>query len=312
MSIAQIEGRARGAGSEFALACDMRFAARETAVFSQMEGAFGLIPGGGAAQSLTRLMGRGHAMEVMLGALDYDADTAERYGCGSTARCQLRHSTDFVAALARRIARFPAAGHVAIKARHQRHRTGLRRRFSPRLRPLRGNRAVRASAAANERRHGARLPDARGGTGSRPPAGRTRRMTTWSALMFEKQDVSFPVEGGVDLSAWLFVPEHRTAPLPAITMAHGFAGTKYHDIEPFAEAFGRGRLCRAAARSPRLRRQWRHAAAGHQSLATDCRLAPAQFPISRPGRKWMKIVSASGARAFLAGMPSCSARRTGD
>jgi len=55
--------------------------------------------------------------------------------------------------------------------------------------------------------------------------------------MFEKQDVSFPVEGGVDLSAWLFVPEHRTAPLPAITMAHGFAGTKYHDIEPFAEAF---------------------------------------------------------------------------
>lgn len=55
--------------------------------------------------------------------------------------------------------------------------------------------------------------------------------------MFQKQDLRFPAEGGVDLSAWLFVPEHHTTPLPAITMAHGFAGTKYHDIESFAEAF---------------------------------------------------------------------------
>lgn len=54
--------------------------------------------------------------------------------------------------------------------------------------------------------------------------------------MFKKQDVRFPVEGGVELSAWLFVPE-QPGPLPAITMAHGFAGTKYHGIEPFAEAF---------------------------------------------------------------------------
>ncbi|MFM0557577.1 alpha/beta hydrolase, partial [Paraburkholderia sediminicola] len=49
--------------------------------------------------------------------------------------------------------------------------------------------------------------------------------------------VSFPVDGGIDLSAWLFVPEQHDVPLPAITMAHGFAGTKYHGIEPFAEAF---------------------------------------------------------------------------
>lgn len=55
--------------------------------------------------------------------------------------------------------------------------------------------------------------------------------------MFHKQDVHFPVEGGVELSAWLFVPEGRSGPLPAITMAHGFAGTKYHGIEPFAKAF---------------------------------------------------------------------------
>src|SRR5882672_10744911 len=74
VSIAQIEGRVRAAGSEFVLACDMRFAARESAIFSQMEAAFGVVPGGGGIQHLTRLMGRGRALEVMLGAEDYDAE----------------------------------------------------------------------------------------------------------------------------------------------------------------------------------------------------------------------------------------------
>ena len=63
VTIAQIEGRVRGAGSEFVLACDMRFAARESAIFGQPEAAFGLLPGGGAAQHLTRLMGCGRAFE---------------------------------------------------------------------------------------------------------------------------------------------------------------------------------------------------------------------------------------------------------
>jgi hypothetical protein len=58
VTIAQIEGRARGADSEFVLACDMRFGARESAIFGQSEPAFGLIPGGGAMQHLARLMGR--------------------------------------------------------------------------------------------------------------------------------------------------------------------------------------------------------------------------------------------------------------
>ena len=80
VTIAQIEGRVRAAGSEFVLACDMRFAARESAIFGQFEPAFGHAPGGGAVQHLTRLMGRARALEVMLSAEDYDAELAERYG----------------------------------------------------------------------------------------------------------------------------------------------------------------------------------------------------------------------------------------
>ena len=55
--------------------------------------------------------------------------------------------------------------------------------------------------------------------------------------MFRKENVRIPAEGGIELSAWLFVPEGREGPLPAITMAHGYAGTKYHGLERFAEAF---------------------------------------------------------------------------
>ena len=80
VTIAQIEGRVRAAGNEFVLGCDMRFAARESAIFGQFEPAFGLLPGGGAVQHLTRLMGRARALEVMLSAEDYDAELAERYG----------------------------------------------------------------------------------------------------------------------------------------------------------------------------------------------------------------------------------------
>src|SRR5262249_10920882 len=80
VTIAQIEGRVRAAGGEFALPCDVRFAARERAVFAQFEPAFGQVPGAGAVQHLTRLMGRGRALEVLLTADDYDADLAERYG----------------------------------------------------------------------------------------------------------------------------------------------------------------------------------------------------------------------------------------
>jgi enoyl-CoA hydratase/carnithine racemase len=116
VTIAQIEGRVRGAGSEFVLACDMRFAARERAIFGQFEPAFGQVPGGGAAQHLTRLMGRARALEVMLSAGDYDADLAERYGWINRA-LPAEELDGFVRALAHRIAAFPAAGHAAVKDR---------------------------------------------------------------------------------------------------------------------------------------------------------------------------------------------------
>jgi enoyl-CoA hydratase/carnithine racemase len=116
VTIAQIEGRVRAAGSEFVLACDMRFAARESAVFGQIEPALGTLPGGGGAQHLARLMGRGRALEVMLSADDYDAELAERYGWINRA-LPAAALGEFVRSLAHRIARFRAAGRLAVKER---------------------------------------------------------------------------------------------------------------------------------------------------------------------------------------------------
>ncbi|PWT97352.1 MAG: enoyl-CoA hydratase [Terriglobia bacterium] len=116
VTIAQIEGRVRAAGSEFVLACDMRFAARESAIFSQIEPAFGQLPGAGAAQHLVRLMGRGRALEVMLSADDYDAELAERYGWINRA-LSASELSGFVRSLAHRIAGFPAAGQAMVKER---------------------------------------------------------------------------------------------------------------------------------------------------------------------------------------------------
>ena len=116
VTIAQIEGRVRAAGSEFVLACDMRFAARESAIFAQPEPGLGTIPGGGGVQHLVRLMGRSRALEVMLSAEDYDAEMAERYGWINRA-LPASALGDFVGSLAHRIAGFPAAGRVAVKDR---------------------------------------------------------------------------------------------------------------------------------------------------------------------------------------------------
>ena len=105
VSIASIRGRATGVGSELALASDMRFASREKAILSQWEVGAGLVPGGGPMARLPRLMGRGRALEVLLGADDIRGDLAERYGYvnPSLADAEL---DGFVEALAMRIASF--------------------------------------------------------------------------------------------------------------------------------------------------------------------------------------------------------------
>jgi enoyl-CoA hydratase/carnithine racemase len=105
VSIASIRGRATGVGSELALASDMRFASRENAILSQWEVGAGLVPGGGPMARLPRLIGRGRALEVLLGADDVRGDLAELYGYvnRSLPDAQL---DDFVEALALRISTF--------------------------------------------------------------------------------------------------------------------------------------------------------------------------------------------------------------
>jgi enoyl-CoA hydratase/carnithine racemase len=107
VTIAKIRGRARGAGSELALACDMQFAARENAILGQPEVGFGTSPGAGGVQHLGRLLGRGRAMKAILGADDFDVDQAERYGWINRALPDADLDA-FVVRLARRIASFPA------------------------------------------------------------------------------------------------------------------------------------------------------------------------------------------------------------
>ena len=114
VTIAKLRGRARGAGSELALACDMRFAARENAILGQIEVGVGAAPGAGGVQHLARLLGRGRAMEAILGADDFDAETAERYGWVNRALPDADLDA-FVARLARRIASFPADGVLTAK-----------------------------------------------------------------------------------------------------------------------------------------------------------------------------------------------------
>ncbi len=105
VSIASIRGRATGVGSELALASDMRFASREKAVLSQWEVGAALVPGGGPMARLPRLMGRGRALEVLLGADDIPGDLAELYGYVNRSLPD-SELDGFVDALATRIASF--------------------------------------------------------------------------------------------------------------------------------------------------------------------------------------------------------------
>ncbi len=102
-TIAKIEGFARGGGHEFALACDMRFAARGKAKFMQMEVAMGILPCGGGASRMARQTGLGRALEIILGARDFDADQAEAFGTINKA-LDPEEIGPYVEALAKRVA----------------------------------------------------------------------------------------------------------------------------------------------------------------------------------------------------------------
>jgi len=114
VSIASIRGRARGAGSEFALACDLRFASAERAILGQFEVGVGAVPGGNPMARLAGLMGRGRALEVVLGADDFPGALAERYGYVNRALPDADLDA-FVDSLARRIAGFEKQAIVATK-----------------------------------------------------------------------------------------------------------------------------------------------------------------------------------------------------
>jgi len=122
VSIAKIRGCARGIGNEFVLACDMRFASRQSAVLGNPEVGVGLVPGGGALEWLPRLVGRSRALEIVLSADDFDADIAERYGWINRALDD-NDLDSFVDTLARRLASFDREVLAAAKAQINRFGT---------------------------------------------------------------------------------------------------------------------------------------------------------------------------------------------
>lgn len=113
-TIAKLEGFARGGGHEFALACDMRFAARGKFKFMQMEVGMGILPCGGGASRMARQVGLGRALEIILSARDFDADEAEAYGTINKA-LDPDEISEYVDTLAKRIAKFPAESINACK-----------------------------------------------------------------------------------------------------------------------------------------------------------------------------------------------------
>ena len=115
ISIASIRGRTRGGGNELTLACDLRYASREHALFGQPEVGAGILPGGGGSERLPRLIGRDRALEAILSSDDYDADLAERYGWVTRAIADAELDR-FVDSMASRLASFDKPALAAAKA----------------------------------------------------------------------------------------------------------------------------------------------------------------------------------------------------
>jgi enoyl-CoA hydratase/carnithine racemase len=105
VSIAAIRGRASGAGTEFVLACDLRFASRENALLGQLDVAPGVVGWGSAMTRLSRLVGHGRALEILLAGDDLDGRRAEQYGYVNRAIADDRLDHE-VQAIASRLARF--------------------------------------------------------------------------------------------------------------------------------------------------------------------------------------------------------------
>jgi enoyl-CoA hydratase/carnithine racemase len=115
VSIAVIRGRTRGAGNELALACDLRYASREKAIFGQPEVGIGIVPGGGGTERLPLFIGRDRALESILTSADYDADLAERWGWVTRSLPDAELDT-FVNATVARLASFDKTALATAKA----------------------------------------------------------------------------------------------------------------------------------------------------------------------------------------------------
>jgi len=159
VSIAKIRGRARGAGNEFVLACDMRFASRQKAIFGNPEIGVGLLPSGGALEWLPRLVGRSRALEISLTGDDFDADVAERYGWVNRA-VDDSLLDEYVERLAGRLASFDRGAIGAVKA--QINRVGL-----PRGVDIESSYGVFFAATASARVHARRAKAYKLGLGAR-------------------------------------------------------------------------------------------------------------------------------------------------
>jgi enoyl-CoA hydratase/carnithine racemase len=114
VTIAAIRGITRGAGSELVLAMDMRFASLEKAKLAQVEIALSAVTGGGASGRLPSLVGRGRTMEILLGAEDFDAALAEKYGYVNRAIPDAEFE-DFVTNFARRVSGWDHQAIVEVK-----------------------------------------------------------------------------------------------------------------------------------------------------------------------------------------------------
>lgn len=115
ISIASIRGRTRGGGNEFSLACDLRYASAEKALFGQPEVGSGILPGGGGSERLPRLVGRDRALEIILSSQDYSAHDAERFGMVTRALPD-NELDPFVNALAARLSGFDRQSLAGAKA----------------------------------------------------------------------------------------------------------------------------------------------------------------------------------------------------